>query len=87
MKIIFESKVEKKLIKIGHRNRRLLEKINEAIVLFKKEPKYPSLRLHKIRGKKNDVWSISVEADLRIIFIYIKDGILLIDIGSHDEVY
>lgn len=53
--------------------------------LLKKNP--TSLRLHKLQGKMVTDWSITIEQDLRLIFTYVKDGVLLIDIGKHEDVY
>ncbi|MGI6278876.1 MAG: hypothetical protein ACOYJ8_03690 [Patescibacteria group bacterium] len=46
---------------------------------------YPALRLHKLSG--TNIWSVSVDMENRIIFSWEKDGLFLLDIGSHDEVY
>lgn len=64
----------------------LSEKVDKQLELFITNPKHPSLRLHKISGKQK-YWSISLTGDLRILFSYIKKGILLINIGTHEEVY
>lgn len=74
----------KKIIK---RKPNLKEKIKSKTKLFELNPLHPSLKLHKLRGKQIDNWSISVEEDLRLIFTYVPDGIILIDIGKHEEVY
>jgi addiction module RelE/StbE family toxin len=74
----------KKIIK---HNSELKEKIKSKLELFKTNPLHPSLRLHKLKGKKIDLWSISIELDLRIIFVYLNDGVLLTDIGKHDDFY
>jgi len=73
--------------KLTKKNKPLKQSIKKTINQFLKFPQHPSLRLHKLKGKMIDDWSISVEANIRIIFTYITDGILLVDIGSHDEVY
>ncbi len=72
--------------KIVRKHPKLSEKIDTQLKLLIINPKHPSLRLHKISGKYS-VWSISVTADLRILFDFVKTGVLLIDIGTHDEVY
>jgi len=77
-------KASKKLTK---NNSFLKEKINEKIKIFQDYPNHPSLKLHKLKGKMVEDWSFSVASDIRIVFSYIEDGILLVDIGSHDEVY
>lgn len=48
----------------------------------------PSLRTHKLSGKFKNQWSFGVEYDLRVIFHFVDDeNVLLIDIGTHKEVY
>lgn len=77
-------KASKKLTKS---NLLIKKKIKEKIKLFINNPKHPSLKLHKLKGKMVEDWSFSVENNLRIVFTYVEDGVLLVDIGSHDEVY
>jgi len=39
-------------------------------------------------GKLQDLWSFSVEHDVRVIFYFTVDNnVIFIDIGKHDEVY
>ena len=51
----------------------------------------PRLGTHKLRGKRDGVWSCSVSHDIRILFRFVSDNdekaILLLTVGSHDEVY
>lgn len=56
-------------------------------MLFLKNPKHPSLRLHKLSRKNIELWSISIKGNLQIIFQYVKKGILITDISSHNQVY
>jgi len=61
--------------------------------LLGNDPFTPSLKSHKLTGQLNGLWSCTVAYDCRIIFSFKKDDvtgddlIMLIDIGSHDEVY
>lgn len=51
---------------------------------FKTNPFHPSLRLHKLKGKLNELWSISIDLKYRIIFKPLENGIiLLVSIGLH----
>ncbi len=77
-------KARKKLVK---KNLQLQEIIKAKIQLFLENPKHPSLRLHKLTGKSDEEWSISFTSSLRMLFYYLEDGIMLTDIGAHDEVY
>ncbi len=87
MKIEFDQKFSKKLVKLCLKDRKLGQKIDKKILLFRDQPTYPGLRLHKLGGKNRDYWSLTVEENLKIIFCFTEAGILLTDIGSHDEVY
>lgn len=52
-----------------------------------------SIKSHKLTGTLEGYWSCSVSYDCRIIFTFSQDMeseetlIVLVDIGSHDEVY
>ena len=53
---------------------------------------YPSLKTHKLMGELSDIWSCSVDYNYRILFQVIDNldnssSILLLNIGTHDEVY
>lgn len=74
-------------LKLTKTNPQLAERIKQKLVRFQENPTHPSLRLHKLTGEQIDEWSISIMGNVRIIFQYIPEGILLTDIGSHDEVY
>ena len=69
-------------------NSELKKKFWDAIKLFTEDPSNPQLRTHELTGKVGGLWAFSVSYDCRVIFKFIKgDEVLLIDIGSHDEVY
>ncbi|HHT9135570.1 MAG TPA: type II toxin-antitoxin system RelE/ParE family toxin [Candidatus Avalokitesvara rifleensis] len=56
--------------------------------VFSNNPHEPSLKTHKLSGELEGLWSFSINYDIRVIFKFIdKNKVLLIDIGSHDEVY
>lgn len=52
--------------------------------LFRVNPFHPSLRLHKLKGKLEGLWSISIDMKHRIIFKPLEDGVVLfVSIGGH----
>ena len=61
--------------------------------LLEQDPFDPKLKSHNLQGILEDTWACSIAYDLRIIFTFIKNTtndeteILLIDLGTHDEVY
>jgi addiction module RelE/StbE family toxin len=66
----------------------LKRKFWKTIKLFSSNPFSKQLRTHKLTGTLKGLWAFSVDYDTRVIFSFLKDDeVLLIDIGSHDEVY
>lgn len=67
--------------------------IEKTVRQLAEDPFYPSLRTHKLKGDLSNVWSCSIDYSNRILFEFIEDpqeqkqAILLLNIGSHDEVY
>ena len=47
-----------------------------------------SLKTHKLSGDLEGLWSFSINYEIRVIFKFVnKNKVLLIDIGTHEEVY
>jgi addiction module RelE/StbE family toxin len=78
---------EKDLQKLTKKSSQISVEMKRKLELFKLNPDHPSLRLHKLKGSMRHYWSISIKGNLRIIFEYIENGIILLDIGTHDDVY
>ena len=58
--------------------------------LFINDPFDAKLKTHKLSGKLKNLWSFSIEYDLRVVFYFTKDKpkrAVFVDIGTHDEVY
>jgi addiction module RelE/StbE family toxin len=68
----------------------LVEIFQEKIEIFGKDPFHPSLRTHTLSGTLKGLWSCWISYDYRLIFKFMDRGkkkVLLIDVGTHDEVY
>ncbi len=93
MEVVWSSGFKRSFRKITKKNPQLKEQIIEVLRLLANEPFTPSLKSHKLGGNLAGLWSCSVAYNCRIIFSFSEDRellkmvILLIDIGSHDEVY
>jgi addiction module RelE/StbE family toxin len=79
----------KKLIR---RQPNLEELIEARLALLVADPFDPVLQTHKLKGKLTEAWACSVEYDCRLVFTFEnsesgEEEMLLIDVGSHDEVY
>jgi hypothetical protein len=62
--------------------------VREKWKLFKADPFHPSLGTHKIHGlsaiAKQTVYSVVIEADLRVLFQIDGNIIKSFDLGTHD---
>jgi len=71
----------------------LQERILDVLTALAEDPFEPRLKTHKLRGQLEGLSICWVEYDCRIIFAFEPDPlggddlIVLVDIGSHDEVY
>ncbi len=79
--IYFDSDFEKMFKKLP---RRIQGKAVKMQKLFTENSFHPSLRVHKLGGKLEKHWSISINRQYRIIFKPFENGdILFISIGKH----
>lgn len=58
-------------------------KAQKAVVLFQSNPFHPSLRLHRLKGKLKNHWSISIDRRHRIILTLDGDKAVFYSIGPH----
>lgn len=69
------------------------QKIITVMEKLSVDPFAMELKTHKLKGILENSWACSAGYDLRIIFNFVKNvettetEILLIDIGTHDQVY
>ncbi len=68
-------------------NSKLTQKFQKQLELFLKDPKHPSLRNHKLVGKKSSYNAFSVTGDVRVIYRIVEGELWLYEIGSHNLVY
>jgi addiction module RelE/StbE family toxin len=86
--LIWDQGFKRRYKKRVKNNTELKTKFWESIEIFTKEPFNPRLRTHKLTGKLSGLWAFSIDYDCRVIFKFLNDHeVLLIDIGTHDEVY
>lgn len=75
------------------KNPKLEDRIFEVLELLVDDPFAPPLKAHKLKGQLEGLWACWVEYDCRIIYTFGQETdsdeelIVLIDIGTHDEVY
>lgn len=91
MVIEFSPKCWKLLKNIKRNNPSLFTKFRKQLKLFQQTPNHPSLRLHKLSGKQDHIWSISIDQSIRMLFYFRQSnnakGVVFFTIGKHEEVY
>lgn len=93
MKLVAHKSFKRAFKKLIKKNPQLQNKVLGILDLLENDPFTPSLKSHKLTGELDRYWSCSVNYDCRIIFTFSPDEeseetlIILVDIGSHDEVY
>ena len=79
----------KRLIKFLKKHQDLKERYYKVITLLEADPYHPSLRLHKLSGRLNMLYSVSLNMQYRITmeFTIVEGKITPVNIGTHEEVY
>lgn len=80
------SNFRKKYKKLARKNKKLQNAVEKTLELLRSNPKYKSLKTHKVfLSQYGDVYSSFVTRDVRIIWMQIENKliILLLDIGGH----
>ena len=71
----------------------LRNRVEQTLRQLAEDPFHPSLHSHKLKGQISRAWACSVGYDVRILFEFVQnpesgeEEILLLTVGSHDEVY
>ena len=61
--------------------------LRAALRRFAVDPHDPLLRTHKLKGDLAAYWAITVDDDLRVLVRWEGEEALLVNLGSHDQVY
>jgi addiction module RelE/StbE family toxin len=79
--------------RLARKDPQLTSRTKRALELLSDEAFHPSLRTHKLKGKLAGSWACSVDYETRIVFDFVQnptsneEEILLLTVGTHDEVY
>ena len=89
----FSKHFEKRFKKLLRKNPQIQGKVLQVLEFLQQDPFVPVLETHKLKGKLEGKYACTVAFDLRIVFVFEINleselaPILLLDIGTHDEVY
>ena len=93
MTLHWSSRFKRSFKKYSQNNLSNKEKILKTMESLSLGPFNPQLKSRKLKGVLEGSWACSVDYNLRIVFEMMKnrvtnqEEILLIDIGTHEEVY
>jgi mRNA-degrading endonuclease YafQ of YafQ-DinJ toxin-antitoxin module len=71
----------------------LRERVERTLLLIAEDPFHPALHSHKLKGGLSGTWACAVDYDNRLLFEFVRnpdageEEILLLTMGTHDEVY
>ncbi len=87
--LIFTESYQKRASKFLKKHPDLISQYSKTLQLLELNPAHPSLRLHKLKGKLSELYSVSITISYRITidFIIEQDQIIPVAVGSHDDVY
>lgn len=88
-KLIQTASYLKKASKFFKKRPELLEKYAKTLAILEHNPQHPSLRLHKLQGNLRQYHSVSIDMSYRLVidFVIHESKIILIAIGTHQQVY
>lgn len=89
MKLVKDDSYQRKERKFFKKHAYLVDKYAEVLTKLKTNPFDSSLKTHKLKGELSEFHSCSLTYEYRIICIFLiqDETIILVDIGSHEDVY
>lgn len=81
MKIVFSDR----FIERYNRLEKVIQnKVKAKLKLMSENPMHPSLRTKRVQGTEN-IFEASINMSIRMTWQYVESGILLRNVGEHDE--
>jgi addiction module RelE/StbE family toxin len=90
--LVWSSVFTRSVKRLARQNPQLLSRIEQTLQQLSEDPFHPSLRTHKLKGDLSGRWACSIDYSNRILFKFVQtpdlgEEILLLTLGSHDQVY
>ena len=90
VELIWDERFKKIYKKWSQQHPELKPQFAKKIVQFETDPFHPALKTHTLSGVLKGLWSFRITYEQRLVFDFIDESrtkVVLIDIGSHEEVY
>lgn len=88
-KILYPQSYIKRATAFARKHPDLLRQYEKTLQLLEFNPFHPSLRLHPLAGKLHGLHSVSITMSYRLTIEMIihEQTIILVNVGTHDQVY
>jgi len=88
-RLIFTDQYEKRARRFLNRHPDLDAHYLKTLSILEINPFHPSLRLHRLSGRLDGLYSVSITLSYRITLEFLINGedIVPVDVGDHDTVY
>ncbi len=88
-RILYPDSYLKRASKFLKKHPELRNQYQKTLELLEVNPYHPSLRLHGLQGRLTGLSSVSINLSYRLVleFVIQDSDIILVDVGSHDQVY
>jgi len=87
--LIFTDQYNKKAVRFIKDHPESLVQYGKTLELLSINPHHPSLRLHGLKGRLSGLYCVSINLKYRITLelIITDKEIILVNVGSHEQVY
>lgn len=85
MNFYLTSSFQKKAQKLSKKDPEIRLALSKQFTLFQENHQHPSLKLHKLKGKRSEQYAIWIIGDLRALSIKEEDQYIFFDLVSHDQ--
>ena len=87
--LVFTEQYNRRALRFIKRHPELKSQYLKTLQLLELNPSHPSLRLHALKGNLKPLQSVSINMSYRITLelLVTEQEIILVNIGSHEEVY
>ncbi|MEA3240659.1 MAG: type II toxin-antitoxin system RelE/ParE family toxin [Pseudomonadota bacterium] len=88
-KLIYTDSYTRRTKRFFKKHPELISQYEKTLKILEINPQHPSLRLHRLKGKLNNLHSVSINISYRITleFYFIEQEIILVNVGPHHEIY
>ena len=88
-RLVFTASYTRRAARFLRKHQELERSYRKTLGLIEINPTHPSLRLHKLKGPFDGLYSVSINISYRITIEFLIDSntILPVDVGTHDRVY